>query len=229
MLLEIGADPRLSHDTLISVVAEGTAEGLSLLLTDARVTIEEDDGHLLTAVESDNIETLRVLLQDGREDPSYDESVALKTAVDLGQTEMVKLLLADGRSDPSESHNEAIHDAVKYSFNDIFDLLVEDERVQICARRVSDGYGLEDAILRGNAYVVSRILDVDLEERGVDVGLRWAINLAAKIGQTKIMALLLDSGTQNEYGLRDALKIAKRRRHLDIVKLLEQSLNKEAN
>ena len=72
----------ISNDTLTSALAESS-----------------DQGHL---------EIVRLLLQDGRADPSAFVSEALRYASLYGHSEVVRLLLQDGRADPSAYESEAL-------------------------------------------------------------------------------------------------------------------------
>jgi hypothetical protein len=52
-------------------------------------------------------EVVRVLLEDGRADPVWNDNQVLRTAIVCGRVAIVRLLLADGRADPATSLNTA--------------------------------------------------------------------------------------------------------------------------
>ena len=65
--------------------------------------------HLPNSIMTKNhLEIIRLLLEDGRADPSVDDCVALHYAIAHRHIEMIKLLSTDKRIDPSLGNNELI-------------------------------------------------------------------------------------------------------------------------
>src|SRR3990172_6309288 len=58
-----------------------------------------NDWALRVAVGNGNLETVRLLLSDGRVNPSSDDNNAIKTAAERGNANIVDLLLLDPRTD----------------------------------------------------------------------------------------------------------------------------------
>ena len=78
---------------------------------------------------SDNTEIIRMLLVDGRIDPSTIDSDCLQRAVRNGNQDIIQLLLLDGRADPNAGNNECLRQAI--STDDLHStlLLLHDSRV----------------------------------------------------------------------------------------------------
>ena len=68
-------------------------------------------------------ETVKILLQDERADPSADDNFAIRLASENGHTETVKVLLQDERVDPSADDNYAIRWASENGNTEIVELL----------------------------------------------------------------------------------------------------------
>ena len=81
------------------------------------------------ACKYDQIEVVKLLLQDPKVDPSYQYNYAIIWASFNGHIEVVKLLLQDPRVDPSDQDNESIRLASKYGYINIIKLLLQDPRV----------------------------------------------------------------------------------------------------
>src|SRR3989304_5945772 len=60
------------------------------------------------ACKYDQIEVVKLLLQDPKVDPSDQNNYAIRLASRKGHVEVVKLLLQDSRVNPSDHNNEAI-------------------------------------------------------------------------------------------------------------------------
>jgi len=87
-----------------------------------------------SGTDSGYIDIVRLLLQDGRSDPSYYNNSAIRWSSKYGNTEMVKLLLQDKRVDPSDDNrgysNPAIRVAYESGHMGIVKLLLQDKRVR---------------------------------------------------------------------------------------------------
>ena len=73
--------------------------------------------------------TVKLLLDDPRVDPSVQNNYLFQLASKTGQIEIVKLLLKNPRVDPSANKNMSIKIASKKGHFDIVKLLLEDPRV----------------------------------------------------------------------------------------------------
>ena len=76
----------------------------------------------------ENTETLKLLLQDSRIDPSAQNNNFIILASKYGHLEIVKLLLQDFRVDPSAQNNKAIKKACKNNHFEIVEILMKDRR-----------------------------------------------------------------------------------------------------
>ena len=77
-----------------------------------------------------NLENFRLLLNDKKVDPSYEESWSIRVASQYNRLEFVEILLKDSRVDPTESHNWAINIASGNRYNNIVEILWKDQRIK---------------------------------------------------------------------------------------------------
>ena len=91
--------------------------------------IPQDDD-LMEAAKSGADRVVRVLLLDGRVDPSAGDNDAIISAAENGHQEVVSLLLLDPRVDPSADNNAAIKWAAINGHQEVVHLLRTDPRVQ---------------------------------------------------------------------------------------------------
>ena len=80
---------------------------------------------LTTALKKKHYKIVKLLLDDGRVDPSYDNNIALILASDYGKTEIVEKILQDKRVNSTIDKNFALTLAKDYGYQEIADLLVE--------------------------------------------------------------------------------------------------------
>lgn len=110
-LRELARDPKLVEfilDTgsakmgkylMDKAVANNDIAELTKLLNDHRVEINPEA--ILTAIEVNAIDIVKLLLADERIDPEYKNNRAIRNAVYFNRPEIVKILLDDGRVDPA--------------------------------------------------------------------------------------------------------------------------------
>lgn len=123
-LVDAGEDPSKDNNSPIQFACErGRVEVAKFLLTFPEV---DPNGCILLAIEFDDEELVKLLLEDGRDDPARYDSI-IKDACE--NKEIVKLLLNDGRADPSVYHNEAIGRACQHGCMETVQLLLTDPRV----------------------------------------------------------------------------------------------------
>ena len=72
---------------------------------------------------------VKLLLEDGRANPTADANYAITVSARYGHFEVVKLLLEDGRANPAADSNYAISASVQNMHLDVVKLLLKDERV----------------------------------------------------------------------------------------------------
>lgn len=92
----------------------------------SKITISHDS--FVLACENGHMEVVRLLLQDERVDPSFDNNIAFTTACSYGNLDIVRLLLQHVRLDPSDS-NRALVLASAYGHVEVVRLLLQHERV----------------------------------------------------------------------------------------------------
>ena len=103
-----------------------------LLLEDGRMNPGLDNSYpIFFASENGLVESLRLLLIDGRADPTIVEDFrsVISFAAEYEQLEVVRLLLLDGRADPAAGGNEALIIAATQGDEEMVALLMRDGRV----------------------------------------------------------------------------------------------------
>jgi len=129
------ADPRINlnetdfNSALIEAMTQKQMEILRFLLDNSQ--FRPNIRFFGEAIIEDNIEIVKILLDDPRVDPSSAENFAIVIASTGGHPEMVKLLLADPRVDPSDQGSLAIYEAAGSNYIEIVELLLADPRVSL--------------------------------------------------------------------------------------------------
>lgn len=89
------------------------------------------DDVLIYACKNGHYKTVKVLLEDGRFDPSALDSYCLRKACKYGHLKVVELLLNNGIADPNAGDGECIYYAVERNYTEIYEALTLDWRMQI--------------------------------------------------------------------------------------------------
>ena len=110
-------------------------DAVKLLLSDSEVKPDVNNSQALRdAVKSNNVEVVKMLLDDDREHrslPDANDSEALREAVKSGNLEIFKLLFNDNRehrAKPDARNSEVLRLAVKYGNMEALKLLLSDSR-----------------------------------------------------------------------------------------------------
>ncbi len=181
---------------------------------------------LCEATITENNLAIKVLLADGRADPSENNTDIIQWASAGGHTDIVKLLLSDPRVDPSAKNNAAIKESSEYDHKDIVKLLLADPRVDPSAE---DNYAIRLASSHGHTEIVKLLLtdsrvDPSDTERSIDdsdVENNEAIIDASFNGHTEVVKLLLaDPRVDPSANNNKAIQLASNYGYKDIVKLL---------
>jgi ankyrin repeat protein len=106
-------------------------------------------------IEKNNVEVVKLLLQDARVNHSARDNYAIKLASDNGHVEIVKLLLQYGRADPSAQNNLAIKLASQNGHVLVVKLLLQDSRVDPSAQ---NNYAIRGASHFGHIEVVKLLI-----------------------------------------------------------------------
>jgi hypothetical protein len=122
---------------------------VSLLLAEDRQGLDLSRALDEASMSGDNVKLVRLLLDDKRVDPSYDESSSLMCAIDNGRIKIVGTLLLDGRADPNSGEGMALDMAIEGEHNAIARLLLADTRT--------------DPTLNGNKALFGAIHDCNYE------------------------------------------------------------------
>jgi len=202
--------------------------------------------HFQKAIKMRHIETLNILLDDVRVDPTTSGNFAILWSSEHGYHDIVNLLLKDGRADPSAQNNASIIVATMKGYLEVVRLLLNDPRVDPSAQNnmaiamaSEKGYleiaklllnnpkvdpsmlnSLGRAILHGNDKIVKLLLEgkSDPTRNGNE-----NIIVASKYGFYNIVKLLLEDGRADPSAKdNDSIKWAKYNKHYNIVKLLSE-------
>lgn len=164
----VGLDPNLRHNkfTLLMLAStEGRVEIVELLLSHPNINPNSLTMSSNAVIEAclvshseradDYLEIVRLLLEDGRCDPSWNHSASLRAACKNGDNaEIVRLLLSDGRADPDEAG--VLTTACKAGRDEIVRLLLADPRVN---PNEENGEALSEAADKGHVSVVAILLE----------------------------------------------------------------------
>ena len=91
------------------------------------------NNEFIEAVETENIDNVKLLLTNHKVDPAVRNNGAIRWASADGHTEVVRLLLNDKRVDPSVNDNDAIRTASINGHTEVVKLLLNDSRVNPAA------------------------------------------------------------------------------------------------
>ncbi|PRP77640.1 ankyrin repeat domain-containing protein 44 [Planoprotostelium fungivorum] len=140
------------------VASSGSPELLELIIRDERVDPTQDESAVLTvAIVKEQTENVRVLLKDGRVDPSFHQNWAIRAVCSsvTAPLELVDLLLKDPRVDPSAVGNEALLQASLAGNESIVNRLLQDERVR---RGGKLGDAILSAAIGGHQKVIESLM-----------------------------------------------------------------------
>lgn len=167
----------------------------------------------------DNIEIVKLLLEDERVDPSYDDDFLIKTASDLGLDDVVILFLKDNRINPAAGKNYPLRVAIQKNHIEIVKLLLNDKRVS-------------PIILGNNAISVAcnckrtEIVKILLEDKRVDpsVANNYPFQISSEYEDVDTLKLLLtDNRVDPSCSNNFALKTAYRRKNTEMIQVLWKS------
>lgn len=83
---------------------------MEVLLASNKIDVSPNDGALITAASCNNVEVVKLLLFDGRFDPTLEENAALRYCFASGHVETALVMLADPRVQPSENACQELMD-----------------------------------------------------------------------------------------------------------------------
>lgn len=95
----------------------------------AHPDFDPNSGNMIFPAFNDDANVVKVILEDGRVDPSKEENDAIINAAENGNLKSFQLLIADLSVDPSDQNNQAIIRAAAGGNFEIFQLLFSDSRV----------------------------------------------------------------------------------------------------
>jgi ankyrin repeat protein len=214
---------KIDIDNIIKVSKYGLVDEVKRLLNKG-IDLKPNDNYAMgLASENGHTEVIKLLLQDGRIDPSGNDNYYIRMASQNGHTDIVKLLLQDKRVDPSDYNNSAIRGASINGHTDIVKLLLQDERVD---PSLIGNYAIRGASINGHTDVVKLLLQderVDPSDNN-----NYAIIRASQKGYIEIVKLLLQDGrvdpsdNSNSSIKRALIRMSSNNGYVDIVKLLLQ-------
>ena len=126
-----GNDARLYDEKTNLIVAcrDGNVARVQELLNSGEDSAVGCNYALRIACEFGQTEVVKILLRDGRVDPTDWNSWVIRIACDYNHVDIVNLLLQDGRADPTGADNYCIIKASTYGRIKMVQLLLQDGRV----------------------------------------------------------------------------------------------------
>jgi len=186
---------------------DGHANEVRLFLTKGYNSIDpaKDDSYgLRAACLSGRTEVVRILLEDGRSNPSVLSSDPIRLAVSSRFPDIVRLLLNDGRADPSVRDSSALLCACDSGETKIVRMLLEDGRADPCA---SNNYAIREASAEGYIDIVRLLLEDGRTDPSVKNN--EALRSACTEGPIDLIRLLLEDERVVRAGLNGAKRTAK--------------------
>jgi len=161
-------------------------EKVKILLQDKRIDPSVKNYAIRLTASRGQVEIVKLLLEDPRVDPTVENDQAIRYAAANGHTEVVKVFLQDKRVDPSTDNNEAIRWAANNGHTEVVKVLLQDDRVDPSA---DNNYPIRSASERGRTEIVK----VLLKDKRVDPAAdnNYAIRFASENGHTEIVKALL--------------------------------------
>jgi len=180
--------------------------------------MEDKNQEFIDAVKNNDVNQVKVLLNDERVDPSADDNYAIRYAAENGRSEVVRLLLQDGRVDPSADDNYAIRNAARNSNTEVVRLLLQDGRADPSAEN-------NNVIIWAAGSGREGVVKMLLQDGRADPtsNNNYAIRFAAFNSHPETVKVLLqdprvDPSSNNNF----IIKWASRSGHTEIVELLLQ-------
>lgn len=192
---------------------------VDLLLKKKTLSQKTLDEELRNAMWKEDLEIIRLLLEDGRSDPTIDDNSFIISASARGIVEIVRLLLEDRRADPRAENSGALHWACTRGNVDVVRLLLEDGR----ADPTSNNNDIIKRICTTSTKTSTEILRLLLKDGRATPNKFCLIN-ASSNGLTDKVRLLLEYDRVDVLDLLDyhgdALQPACKNGHLETVRIL---------
>lgn len=125
-------DPTIDNNCRITLAAhQGHEAVVKHLLAEPHVDFLDYNMAMCYAAQFGHAPVLKLLLEDGRADPTVDDNTPMKIAVMHGFVSVLDALLMDGRADPTADDNLLIRSAVRRGKqSDVVKALMRDHRVR---------------------------------------------------------------------------------------------------
>ncbi|KAI8902098.1 hypothetical protein BC833DRAFT_617067 [Globomyces pollinis-pini] len=118
-------------------------------------TLTKVNNHIVTSSCLGYDDILKILLIDGRIDPTVFGNFCIRQCSQQGFTSCVELLLGDGRVDPSDENNEAICQASRFGHDKVVELLLSHSSVNPA---VSNNLPIRWASEKGHLNCISLLM-----------------------------------------------------------------------
>lgn len=160
----------------------------------------------------------KILLEDERLDPSFNNNVAIRYATINNNPRVVELLLKDSRIDPTVCEWYIIYGACIAGHIDIIKLFLNDKRFDAS---VNNNIYIRCAAYCGFLELVKYLLQDTRVDPSADIN--SAICSATKKGHIEVVKLLLEDPRVDA---REALEIARENNHSELIHLLSNKKTK---
>jgi ankyrin repeat protein len=187
--LEVLAELDLTHISrkmILENIRKNNIPFVKVLLQIKDLKIIEPSNAITTATQHGHTEIVRLLLEDGRADPSANDNNAIKHACCEGHIEIVRLLLQDPRVNPDVNY----YGATTNGHVDVVRLLLEDGRADPSSQF---NLAIRNASERGHTEIVRLLLQWSSGTNRVVPTMfnNSALRRACSRAHTKVVKLLL--------------------------------------
>lgn len=190
-----------------------------ILLTDPDTNTNKINDWVQLALVLRELDTVKLLLEDPRVDPTLNDSKILLIAADLGYTEIVTLLLTKHQVDPAAQNNAAIKSAASQGHTGVLALLLADKRVNPAAE---NNVSIQLASENGHTNIVALLLADKRAKPDVDGFIACNVfnGRIDTVVNTFLAQCLINKQVNPAENNSAALRKACSNNHRDIVKLL---------
>ncbi|KAI8903087.1 ankyrin repeat-containing domain protein [Gorgonomyces haynaldii] len=223
MMKELLLDPRVdpsfdNNQSLVNAATCGMVEMVQMLLNDNRVRETMDSTALKAACGHGHLEIVRVLIAAGQ-DPAADEQEAIQDAVLNGYVPVVRQLMLDPRVDPAVSNDFCLRMAVQLGHMEMVQTLLQDPRVN---PKIGNDYCYRVACEKGHDELADYMKQVCRRDDS-----DWDLKIlyeAIRLGQTKVVEILLRHPKKDISLIPSCIKLAKRHGHDHIIQILSREM-----
>jgi len=152
----------------------------------------------LNAIDTRNIDLVKVLLTQPGVNPAHNHNIAVKKAIDVNCIEIVKLLAQDPRVDVTVESNRPLYKALRNRSVDIVKFLLND-------KRINESCNHDHVISHAAMYGMTEVVRLLIGDPRVDPSVKdnYVIKHAIKYGHVDVVKIGMQSNTDLRSLLED--------------------------